>query len=127
MEFIFLFALILLNGAFAMSEIALVTARRTRLQRLIDDGDSLALAAAKLGEDPTRFLSTIQIGIASLGVLGGGVGNATLAKLLSVWLESVEVPPGSHPTRRVNAPSITTVARPGAVSLLRTGRGHGRL
>ncbi|MDP3229692.1 MAG: CNNM domain-containing protein, partial [Acidovorax sp.] len=51
MEIAILFALILLNGLFAMSEIALVTARKARLQKLIDEGDSGAAAAVKLGED----------------------------------------------------------------------------
>lgn len=76
MEIAILFALICLNGVFAMSEIALVTARRTKLQKLIDEGDSGAAAAVKLGEDPTKFLSTIQIGITSIGVLNGIVGAA---------------------------------------------------
>jgi putative hemolysin len=62
-----------------MSEIALVTARKARLQKLIDEGDNAAIAAIKLGEDPTRFLSTIQIGITSIGVLNGIVGEAALA------------------------------------------------
>ena len=79
MEIAILFALIFLNGLFAMSEIALVTARKVRLQKLIDEGDSGAAAAVKLGEDPTRFLSTIQIGITSIGVLNGIVGEAALA------------------------------------------------
>jgi putative hemolysin len=86
MEIAILFALILVNGMFAMSEIALVTARKTRLQKLIDEGDHGALAAIKLGEDPTRFLSTIQIGITSIGVLNGIVGEAALAQPLSEWL-----------------------------------------
>jgi putative hemolysin len=86
MEIALLFALILINGLFAMSEIALVTARKTRLQKLIDEGDNGALAAVKLGEDPTRFLSTIQIGITSIGVLNGIVGEAALAQPLSLWL-----------------------------------------
>jgi putative hemolysin len=86
MEIAILFALILLNGAFAMSEIALVTARKARLQRLVDEGDSSAVAAVKLGQDPTRFLSTIQIGITSIGVLNGIVGEAALAPPLSQWL-----------------------------------------
>ncbi|RYF07490.1 MAG: HlyC/CorC family transporter [Comamonadaceae bacterium] len=86
MEIAILFALILLNGLFAMSELALVSARKTRLQKFIDEGDSGAIAAAKLGEDPTRFLSTIQIGITSIGVLNGIVGEAALAQPLSVWL-----------------------------------------
>ena len=68
MEIALLFALILINGVFAMSEIALVTARKARLQKLIDEGDNAAAAAVKLGEDPTRFLFTIQIGICSIGV-----------------------------------------------------------
>ncbi|MBK9237208.1 MAG: HlyC/CorC family transporter [Rhodoferax sp.] len=86
MEILFLFALILLNGAFAMSEIALVTARKARLAKLVDEGNSAAIAAVKLGEDPTRFLSTIQIGITSIGVLNGIVGEAALAPPLSKWL-----------------------------------------
>lgn len=86
MEILILFALILLNGAFAMSEIALVTARKARLQRLVDEGDSSAIAAVKLGEDPTRFLSTIQIGITSISVLNGIVGEAALAPPLALWL-----------------------------------------
>lgn len=89
MEIALLFALILLNGLFAMSEIALVTARKARLQKRIDDGDSAAVAAVKLGEDPTRFLSTIQIGITSIGVLNGIVGEAALAGPLAVWLTSL--------------------------------------
>jgi putative hemolysin len=92
MEIALLFALILLNGLFAMSEIALVTARKARLQKLIDEGDRAAAAAVKLGEDPTRFLSTIQIGITSIGVLNGIVGEAALAAPLAVWMASVGVP-----------------------------------
>jgi putative hemolysin len=74
MEIAILFALILRNGAFAMSEITLVTARQARRQRRVGKGDSAAIAAVKLGEDPTRFLATIQIGIPSIGVLNGIVG-----------------------------------------------------
>ncbi|NIF82909.1 HlyC/CorC family transporter [Comamonas sp. Tr-654] len=86
MEIAILFALICLNGVFAMSEIALVTARKSRMQKLVDEGDSGAAAAIKLGEDPTRFLSTIQIGITSIGVLNGIVGEAALAGPLAVWM-----------------------------------------
>ena len=91
MEIAILFALICLNGVFAMSEIALVTARKARLQKLIDEGDSGAAAAVKLGEDPTRFLSTIQIGITSIGVLNGIVGEAALAAPLALWMVSLGV------------------------------------
>lgn len=86
MEIALLAALILFNGLFAMSEIALMTARKVRLQKLIDEGDGAAAAALKLGEDPTRFLSTIQIGITSIGILNGIVGEAALADPLAAWL-----------------------------------------
>lgn len=89
MEIPILIALILLNGVFAMSEIALVTARKARLQKLIDEGDTAAAAALKLGEDPTRFLSTVQIGITSIGVLNGIFGEAALAGPFSDWLETL--------------------------------------
>ncbi|ESJ03152.1 MULTISPECIES: hemolysin family protein [Cupriavidus] len=89
MEIAILLALILLNGVFAMSEIALVSARKARLQKLIDEGDRGAIEAVKLGEDPTRFLSTVQIGITSIGVLNGVVGESALAQPLGVWLQGV--------------------------------------
>lgn len=92
MEIALLIALILLNGVFAMSELALVTARKARLQKLIDEGDSAAAAAVKLGEDPNRFLSTIQIGITSIGVLNGIVGEAALAGPLALWLQDLGAP-----------------------------------
>jgi putative hemolysin len=87
MEIFILAGLILLNGAFAMSEIALVTARKARLQRLVEEGDAAAAAAVELGADPTRFLSTIQIGITSIGVLNGIVGEAALAAPFAQWME----------------------------------------
>ncbi|CAN7324840.1 hemolysin family protein [Pseudorhodoferax sp. LjRoot39] len=95
MEILVLLALVLLNGLFAMSEIALVTARRARLQKLVDEGDPAATAAIKLGEDPTRFLSTIQIGITSIGVLNGIVGEAALAAPLADRLTEMGVPASS--------------------------------
>ncbi|WP_423198596.1 MULTISPECIES: hemolysin family protein [unclassified Cupriavidus] len=93
MEIAILLALILLNGLFAMSEIALVTARKARLQRQIENGDRGAIAAVALGEDPTRFLSTVQIGITSIGVLNGVVGESTLAAPLGTWLQQFGLAP----------------------------------
>jgi putative hemolysin len=89
--FFILVGLIFLNGVFAMSEIALVTARRSRLQRLADAGDTSALAAIKLGEDPNQFLSTVQIGITSIGILNGIVGEAAFARPFSMWLSRAGV------------------------------------
>jgi magnesium and cobalt exporter, CNNM family len=85
-EIAFLLGLIVLNGLLAMSEIALVTARRGRLQTLIEQGDSGAAAALALNGDPTRFLSTIQVGITTIGILSGIVGEAALGAPLGDWL-----------------------------------------
>jgi putative hemolysin len=91
MPFLFLIVLILLNGILAMSEIALVSAKRSRLSRLAADGDSAAAAAIRLGEEPTRFLSTIQVGITSIGVASGIVGESALAEPLANWLLTLGV------------------------------------
>jgi putative hemolysin len=88
MDVAILFALILLNGAFAMSEIALVAARKGRLQPLAEEGDVRAQAALRLREKPTQFLSTIQIGITSIGIVNGVVGEAALAPPLVQWLQA---------------------------------------
>lgn len=94
MEVLVLIILILLNGIFAMSEMALVTARRSRLARMADEGHPSAEVAMRLGENPTRFLSTIQIGITSIGILNGIVGEAALAAPLARWLETLGVERG---------------------------------
>lgn len=83
MDIALLVALILLNGLFAMAEIALVTARKSRLQRMADSGDRGAMTAIRLGEDPTRFLSTVQIGITAIGLLSGIFGEAALSRPLA--------------------------------------------
>jgi putative hemolysin len=91
MEILLLTALIVLNGVFAMSEIALVTARRARLARLAEQGDRAAAVAMRLHDEPTRFLSTVQVGITSIGILSGIIGEAALAEPLSRWLQSYAV------------------------------------
>ena len=91
MEILLLVSLILLNGLFAMSEIALVAARRGRLVRLAENGDGAAEVAIALHDEPTRFLSTIQIGITSIGILNGIVGEAILAEPFAIWLHGLGV------------------------------------
>ena len=86
MELILLGVLILLNGAFAMSEIAVVSSRKARLQRLVDDGMPGAGMAMTLHEAPSNFLSTIQVGITSVGILSGAIGEAALADPLQAWI-----------------------------------------
>lgn len=88
MEIAIVLGLVLLNGLFAMSEIALMTARKARLQKLSEAGDNGAQAAIQLGDDPNKFLSTIQIGITSISILNGIVGEATLAGPLRTWLQA---------------------------------------
>src|SRR4051794_14835525 len=93
MEVLILLALVLLNGVFAMSEIALVTARRARLSVPADEGDAGAKAALKLNSEPTRLLSTIQIGITSISILNGVVGESVLAAPLAERIASHGVSP----------------------------------
>jgi putative hemolysin len=94
MDLALLVFLILLNGAFAMSEMALTAARKSRLQVLVESGEGGAVTALALHEDPTRFLSVVQIGITSIGVLNGIVGEAAFAEPLSHWLvATIELTP----------------------------------
>lgn len=100
MEVLILIGLILLNGLFAMSEIAIVTAKKSRLEALASRGNRGAKAALKLAEDPTQFLSSVQIGITSIGLLNGIFGESVLAGPFAIWLQSVGMPE--------NASSITS-------------------
>jgi len=86
MEIALLLFLILLNGVFAMSEIAVVSSRKARLQRLADDGSPGAHSALALHTEPSNFLSTVQVGITSIGILSGAIGEAALADPLTAWL-----------------------------------------
>jgi putative hemolysin len=88
MEFALLAFLILLNGLFAMSEMALAASRKARLQVMLEAGERGAGAAIDLHDNPTRFLSTVQIGITSIGVLNGIVGDAAFSGPVSAWLQA---------------------------------------
>jgi putative hemolysin len=86
MEIAILFGLLLLNGVFAMSEIAVVTARKTLLREWAEDGNHRAEAALALANEPSHFLSTIQVGITLVGIFAGAYGEATLSTGLSDFL-----------------------------------------
>lgn len=86
MDVALLIFLILLNGVFAMSEMALAASRKARLQVLVEGGDAGAQAALDLHDSPTQFLSTVQIGITSIGVLNGIVGDAAFSGPFAHWL-----------------------------------------
>jgi putative hemolysin len=87
LEWAVILLLILLNGLFAMSEIAVVSAKKARLSRLADRGDLRASAALDLAREPSAFLSTVQIGITLVGVLAGAFGGATVAEQIGVLLD----------------------------------------
>ena len=82
--------LVLINGVFALSEMALVSCRRPLLVRLREEGRKGAKAALDLTDSPNTFLSTIQIGITLVAILAGAFGGATLADALSDQLEAFE-------------------------------------
>ncbi|WP_369058483.1 hemolysin family protein [Caulobacter sp. 73W] len=99
--------LVLLNGVFAMSELAVVSARRARLQTLADRGDKGAKLALAMAENPTRFLSAVQVGITLIGILAGAYGQATIAGAFDVWLEQF---PLLRPYSEIIATGMVVVA-----------------
>ena len=86
MDVVLLVFLIFLNGILAMSEIAVVSSRKSRLQKLADDGSPGALSALELNNEPSAFLSTVQVGITTVGILSGAIGEGALADPLTHWL-----------------------------------------
>lgn len=84
-------ALLLVNGLFAMVEIAVVSVRKARLRRLAEEGNRKARAALQLAEEPNRFLSTVQIGITLIGIIAGAFGGATLSAELALVMANVPV------------------------------------
>lgn len=93
-EIILILLLLLANGVFAMSEIALVSARKSLLKHRADNGDARAGAALELADSPDRFLSTVQIGITLIGIFAGVFGGATIAEQLA---ERIAVIPALAP------------------------------
>ena len=93
MKLLILFFLIILNGLFAMSEIALVAARRVRLAKRAQEGDRAAALAMQLGAEPTRFLSTVQIGITTIGILYGVFSEHAISLPLAERLQALGMNP----------------------------------
>lgn len=89
LEILFVLALTLLNGVFAMGELAVVQARKPRLLAMERRGSAGAAAALALQEDTQRFLPTVQVGITLIGILAGVFGGAALAKPLGAWMEGL--------------------------------------
>jgi putative hemolysin len=102
MDFILIAVLTLINGAFAMSELALTASRKTRLMAMAEAGDAGSKAALELNEHPTQMLSTVQVGITSIGMLNGIVGEAAFSDGVSAFLQSMGL------AAKFAAPAATT-------------------
>ena len=91
-EVALIFFLIMANGFFAASEIAVIATRKTRIDSLVEKGVRSAVAVARLKEDPDRFLATVQIGVTLVGTLASAIGGAAAIEFLKPMIESLPVP-----------------------------------
>jgi putative hemolysin len=89
-EIAIIFVLLVINGIFSMSELAIVSVRKARLQKRAEQGDTKARAALELAEQPNNFLATVQVGITLVGILAGAFGGASLSEKLAVPLKQYE-------------------------------------
>lgn len=89
LDILVILLLIAANGVFSGAEIAIISARRHRLEQLSEQGQRSARVALRLADAPSQFLSTVQIGITLIGILSGAVAGATVAQKLDGWLEQV--------------------------------------
>lgn len=88
-EFFFILLLVFLNGLFALSEISILSARKTRLEQLSNQGNKGAKIALELANNPNKILSTVQIGITTIGIFAGAYGGASLADNLAIFLKKL--------------------------------------
>jgi putative hemolysin len=95
MDILLIALLTLLNGVFAMSELALASSRKARLAAAAEGGDKGSQAALSLLENPTQFLSSVQVGITSIGMLNGIIGEAAFSSGLSAWIQTLGVSLGA--------------------------------
>jgi len=104
LELIVVVVLVLFNGFLAMSELAIISSRRVRLERLAGQGRSGASAALRLADDPGRFLATLQVGLTSIAILAGAFSGITLAQRVDAWLDLF--------------PAIASYSKPVAVAIV---------
>jgi putative hemolysin len=107
-ELLLVFLLILLNGVFVMSEMAIVSARKVRLQQLANQGDRRAAIALDLTLTPHRFLPTVQVGITLMAILSGARGESAISRILAPILGTWFAPEYSHPIASIVAIAIIT-------------------
>ena len=89
-EILIIFFLLLINAFFALSEIAIVSASKPMLRHLAKQGNKRAAAALDLAENPSHFLSTVQVGITLVGILAGAYGGATIAEKIAPSLNEID-------------------------------------
>ncbi len=92
LEIIFIAVLIMLNGFFSAAEIALISARRSRVQQLASDGDPRAKRVVGIQLDPDRFLATVQVGVTFVGTLASAVGGVAAVRALSPMIGGIPLP-----------------------------------
>ncbi|MEY5099952.1 MAG: hypothetical protein RJA36_2671 [Pseudomonadota bacterium] len=107
MDVLLIAFLTLLNGAFAMSEMSLAASRKARLSALAESGDKGAQTALELMDNPTQFLSSVQVGITSIGMLNGIVGEAAFSSALADLLARLGLP---HGTAEISATAVVVIA-----------------
>jgi len=107
MDIVIILGLILLNGVFAMSELAIVSSKRMRLEKRSENGSKGARAALNLADSPSNFLSTVQVGITLIGIFNGAFGEASLVNQLTPSLAKI--------------PALTTYAREFALAIVVMG------
>ena len=86
MQGLILFSIVCVNGFLALSEMALISSRKVRLQRMVDEGRHGAAVALRLSDSPTRFLASMQICLTVLGIMAGVHGGATMAGAIEAWV-----------------------------------------
>lgn len=107
MDFLLIVFLTLLNGVFSMSELALASSRKARLNAMAESGDKGSQAALALLDNPTQFLSSVQVGITSIGMLNGIIGEAAFSGGVSVWLQKLGITVGAAD---ISATALVVVA-----------------
>lgn len=107
MDFLLILFLTLLNGVFSMSELALASSRKARLNAMAESGDKGSQAALDLLDNPTQFLSSVQVGITSIGMLNGIIGAAAFSSGVSLWLQTFGVAVGAAD---ISATALVVVA-----------------
>src|SRR5437764_15140643 len=93
-DILIILALIVLNGIFALAELAIVSARRLRLERMALEGNAGADTAIRLADDPSRFLSTVQVGMTLIGIFNGAFGESSLTARLTPVIAGSGIPEG---------------------------------